>query len=105
MARKISHIRRDQDRHLQDARIKNIDLGLHAALPVCKEIFEHERPHFSTLQEIPKFPEDISGLGAREKFPFKKNCTLALKLMLETRLECVGIVLVDAGEPMLLNQG
>ncbi len=55
--------------------------------------------------ENPKFPEDIEDPFASEIFPSKKNYTPALKLMLETRLECVGIVLVDAGEPMLLNQG
>lgn len=72
---------------------------------ICKELFEHERLHFSTFYENPKFPEDISGSIAREIFPSKKNYTPALNLVLETGLECVGIVLVDAGEPMLLNQG
>lgn len=72
---------------------------------ICKELFEHERPHFSMFKEIPKIPEDISNIAPREFFPSKKNYTPALKLVLETRLECVGIVLVDAGEPMLLNQG
>jgi len=72
---------------------------------ICKGLFEHERPHFSMFNEIPKIPEDISDIARREYFPSKKNYTPAPHLVLETRLECVGIVLVDAGEPMLLNQG
>ncbi len=67
---------------------------------VCKELFDHDPLHFTTSEENLNFQRTYrtpQPFIAPEIFTKKNNYTSSPQLVLETRLECVGIVLIDAG--------